>query len=103
MLDLRECLFVTFTYDHASGLYQAQLPNSARFTFDDSNVSGKLQNALSLFKRAVIALHSGRFVQAKKKPDFIYSYDESQVRRVGRGAPSPKVVDLGLNLGELQL
>lgn len=100
MLDLRETFPVMFTYDHASGLYTAHLPNGARIQFDNGAVSGRLQNALSLFKRGVIALHSGGYKQAPRKPDFAYAYDESQVRKVGR---QPKTPLIELELGALQL
>lgn len=105
MLDLRECLFVTFTYDHSSGVYHAKLPNGSAFAVERNHVGGKLENALSLFKRAVIALNSGRYVQARgSKGELTYGYSPDQVRRFkANGALDVELPPLELDLADLEL
>jgi hypothetical protein len=100
MLDLRQTLPVLFSYDHASGMFRAQLPNGARFDFPKGAVSGKVENMLTLFQRQVIDLNSGKYVQARnKKGELVYTYDESQVKRYARnGLPEIDLDDLELEL-----
>lgn len=77
-------LTITFTYDHASGLFFARLENGARFAVRRQDLSGKLENALTLFRRGVVAAESGKYVQKPRgSSDLTYSYDESQVQRCG--------------------
>ena len=79
MIDLRECLFVTFTYDHAVGVFYARLANGSSFAVDRSHIGGKLENALNLFKQGVIAVNSGKYVQVRDRSGKLsYSYDEAQ-------------------------
>lgn len=105
MIDLRECLFLTFTYDHASGVFFAQLSNGARFAVERSHVGGKLENALSLFKRQVIANNSGKYVQARgARGELTYSYNESQVQKVGVLPRKAMVLpEIELDLEDLEL
>jgi hypothetical protein len=49
-------LRIDFTYDHTSGLYYANLENGAVISVSRSDVGGKLENALNLFRRGVIAI-----------------------------------------------
>lgn len=104
MLDLRECLFITFTYDHSAGCFYAQLSNGSRFAVERTHVSGKLENALNLHKRGVIALNSGRYVQAKPKPELTYSYNEDGViRYTKKGERDVALPTLELDLSDLEL
>lgn len=105
MLDLRECLFVTFTYDHAAGVFYANLSNGARFAVDRSHVGGKLENALKLHQRAVIALNSGKYVQARgSRGETTYSYTEEQVQRFTEaGFRDVELPPLELDLADLEL
>lgn len=106
MLDLRECLFVTFTYDHSAGVYYAQLSNGSRFVVERQHISGKLENALTLHKRAVIALNSGKYVQARdsSSKQLEYSYDEDGVIRYTRsGERNVALPSIELDLSDLEL
>lgn len=105
MLDMRECLFVTFTYDHSSGVFYANLSNGARFAVSREHVSGKLENALNLHKKAVIALNSGKYVQARGSGGKLtYSYTEEQVRRfTASGRQNVELPPLELDLSDLEL
>lgn len=105
MIDLRECLFVTFTYDHAAGVFYATLSNGARFAVSREHVGGKLENALNLHKKAVIALNSGKYVQARgSRGETTYSYSEEQVRRFkANGHPDVELPPLELDLEDLEL
>jgi hypothetical protein len=105
MIDLRECLFVTFTYDHAAGVFYANLSNGARFAVDRSHVGGKLENALNLHKRAVIALNSGKYVQARNGAGKLtYSYTEDQIQRFTEaGFRDVQLPPLELDLADLEL
>lgn len=105
MLDLRECLFVTFTYDHASGFFYARLPNGAKLPVAREHVGGKLENALNLFKRAVIDLNSGKYVQVRgDKAELRYTYSEEQIRRFkANGHPDVELPPLELDLDDLEL
>jgi hypothetical protein len=104
MLDLRECLFITFTYNHGTGTYTAHLPNGASFRVERQHVGGKLENALNLFKRQVIDLNSGRYIQSKNaKGELVYSYDETKVRKFKpNGDPALDLPDLELDLSDLE-
>lgn len=105
MLDLRECLFVTFTYDHAAGIFYAQLANGTRIPVERQHVSGRLSNALELHKKAVIDLNSGKYVQAKgSKGQLTYSYDESQIKRFTQaGYRDVELPPLELDLEDLEV
>lgn len=106
MLDLRECLFVTFTYDHAAGVFYAQLSNGSRFAVERTHVSGKLENALNLHKRGVIALNSGKYVQARgsSSKQLTYSYDEDGVIRYTRsGERDVALPPIELDFSDLEL
>lgn len=105
MLDLRECLFLTITYDHAAGVFYAQLPNGARFCVERQHIGGRLENALNLFKQGVIALNSGKYVQAVgPKGELTYSYDESQVRRFRKdGQLDVALPEIDLDLSDLEI
>lgn len=104
MIDLRECLFITFTYDHSAGVFYAQLSNGSRFAVERAHIGGKLENALSLHKRACIAINSGKYVQARgAKNELTYSYDESQVKRFTKnGARDVQLPELELSLEDLE-
>lgn len=105
MLDLRECLFVTFTYDHAAGVFYAQLPNKARFAVERVHVGGRLENALNLFKQGVINLNSGKYVQARGgRGELTYSYSEEQIRKFREsGHPDVDLPEIELTLEDLDL
>lgn len=105
MLDLRECLFVTFTYDHAAGLFYAQLANGSRIPVERQHIGGRLENALNLHKQAVIALNSGKYVQARDGRGALkYEYDTAQIRRFTQaGTPDIELPDLELDLGDLEI
>jgi hypothetical protein len=104
MIDLRECLFVTFTYDHAAGVFYAQLSNGSRFVVERQHISGKLENALNLHKRGVIALNSGKYVQGKASRALEYSYDEDGVIRYTRsGERDVALPPIELDLSDLEL
>jgi hypothetical protein len=105
MLDMRECLFVTFTYDHAAGVFYAQLANGSRFAVERQHIGGKLENALNLHKRAVIDLNSGKYVQAKgSRGQLTYSYDDAQIKRfTAAGYRDVELPPLELELGDLEL
>lgn len=105
MLDMRECLFVTFTYDHAAGVFYANLSNGARFAVSREHVGGKLENALNLHKKAVIALNSGKYVQARGAAGALtYSYSPEQVRRFTEaGFQDVELPPLELDLADLEL
>lgn len=105
MLDLRECLFVTFTYDHGAGIFHANLSNGARFAVSREHVGGKLENALNLHKRAVIALNSGKYVQARgKSGETTYAYTPEQIRRYTEaGFRDVELPPLELDLADLEL
>lgn len=49
-------LKLEFEYDHVSGLYEVKLENGARFSVKREDISGKLENNLDLYRRAVISL-----------------------------------------------
>lgn len=49
-------LHIDFSYDHVSGLYYAHLDNGAVIPVSRSDVAGKLENTLNLFRRAVTAI-----------------------------------------------
>lgn len=103
MIDLRECLFVTFTYDHANGLYKATLSNGASFHVDRGHVGGRLENALNLFRQSVIALNSGKYVQSRDKGGKLsYSYTEEQIRKFkADGHPDVELPEIDLSLDDL--
>lgn len=104
MLDLRECLFVTFTYDHAAGVFYANLSNGARFAVERTHVGGKLENALSLHKKAVIALNSGKYVQARRGDGAVtYAYTPEQIRRFKANGCLDVELSLELDLEDLVL
>lgn len=98
-------LTIRFEYDHAAGMFKANLPNGASFWVDRSHIGGKLENALTLFKRQVIDLESGKYVKTKQADgSFTYTYDETQVRRFKRnGDPDIELPDLELDLSDLEL
>lgn len=105
MIDLRECLFVTFTYDHAAGIFYANLSNGARFAVSREHVGGKLENALNLHKKSVIALNSGKYVQARgSRGEVTYTYSDEQIRRFTEaGHPNVQLPPLELDLSDLEL
>jgi hypothetical protein len=70
-------LKIFFSYDHTSGLFFARLENGARFPVAREEISGKLSNNLSLFRRAVIHQIEGRPAQ---------SYSKAELRETLRGA-----------------
>lgn len=95
-------LGIQFTYDHASGLFTAHMANGASFTLDKANVSGRLQNALTLFARGVVAAEGGKWAKPIKNVGEVreHQYDETQVKRYStRG----RRVLPELNLDDLQL
>jgi hypothetical protein len=49
-------LKLSIDYDHASGLFEASLENGTRFKFTRNDIGGKLENALTLYRRAVVSL-----------------------------------------------
>jgi hypothetical protein len=59
-------LHLTITYDSVSDLFSARLASGAEFTFSRENISGKLENNLSLFRRAALRQETGRFVPERK-------------------------------------
>lgn len=48
-------LVLSIEYDAISDLFEATLENKARFTFSRSDINGKLESNLTLYRRAVIA------------------------------------------------
>lgn len=53
-------LNLSIEWDHVSGLFEATLSNGARFTFRREDVSGKLENNLTLYRQAVASLIEGK-------------------------------------------
>jgi hypothetical protein len=94
-------LNLSVSYDHASGLFSAHLENGACITFSKSDVTGRLQNTLTLFARGVINSSSGKWKQAPRERDFEYEYDESAVRRFSKSG-EPIAPPLDLSFEELQ-
>lgn len=47
-------LKLSIEYFPATDLFEATLENHARFTFSRSDISGKLENNLTLYRRAVV-------------------------------------------------
>lgn len=105
MTDQTNTLQITFSYDHAAGVFYARLPNGSQFVVDRHHIGGKLENALTLFKRQVIDLESGKYRKVKQDDGtFTYEYDPSQVRRFNsRGMPDIQLPDLELDLSDLEL
>lgn len=92
---------LTFTYDHASGLFWAQIPNGARFTVTRDEVSGKLAANLDLFRRAVIqGINPRKELQLKDRS--VPVYDFSEVKRfTPQGHREVSLDELGpLDLGD---
>jgi hypothetical protein len=81
-------LIVKFTYDHSTGLYGAELQNGAKFAVRREDISGKLENALNLFRRGVIALLEDQplrmSVDKKQERETLQALTEGRpVQRVG--------------------
>ena len=53
-------LNISITYDSATDLFTGELSNGARFNFTRSDVGGKLEANLTLFRRAVVAATKGQ-------------------------------------------
>lgn len=53
-------LTINITYNTVTDLFEAELPNGARFSFSRSDVGGKLEANLTLFRRAVTASAQGQ-------------------------------------------
>jgi len=101
---------ITFTYDHASGLYYGRIGKGAKFPVRRQDVGGRLENALTQFKKAVIEENSGRFVQARTKRPLNYEYPEHRVRQFDEHGNEIKDdfelwddLDLELDLGQLKI
>lgn len=62
-------LNLSIEYNHVSGNFEAKLENGAGFTFSRSDVSGKLENNLDLYRRAVIRLLDGEPLPHHTKKD----------------------------------
>lgn len=64
-------LKLSFEYDHTSGNFEVTLENGARFTVKREELSGKLENNLDLYRRAVINLleDKGTFKTSSKMKD----------------------------------
>lgn len=62
-------LKIEVEYDHVSGGFTARLENGASFTFTRSDISGKLENNLDLYRRAVIRLLEGEPLPTSSKKD----------------------------------
>lgn len=60
-------LQVSFSYDHISGLFSAHMENGSIIPVSRSDIGGKLENALTLFRRAVTALEYPDEVREAKK------------------------------------
>jgi hypothetical protein len=52
-------LTINIRYDSITDLFEAELPNGARFFFTRSDIGGKLESNLTLFRRAVVAASVG--------------------------------------------
>ena len=53
-------LKLTIEWDHAAGVFECLLEDGARFTFTRSDIGGKLENNLTLYRQAVAALIEGK-------------------------------------------
>ena len=90
-------LSIEFTWDHAAGHFVARLPNGASFCVERRHVSGKLENALNLFRGACVKLSEGQ--KPKATADWLpYTYDEAQIQVVGVVKPIPLTLE---DLGDL--
>lgn len=58
-------LTITFTWDNTTGIFYGTLPSGARFAVSRSEVSGKLESNLTLFRQAVTPLSDGRSFRSK--------------------------------------
>ena len=59
-------LLISITYDSATDLFTGELPNGARFNFTRSDIGGKLEANLTLYRRAVVAASQGQPVPESK-------------------------------------
>jgi hypothetical protein len=64
-------LTVSFEWDHAAGLFYAHLSNGTRIPVKREHITGRLENALTLFRNGVAAQAEGRtYVPKEPKGDF---------------------------------
>lgn len=97
-------LTIDFSYDHVSGLYYAHLQNGAVIPVSRSDVGGKLENTLNLFRRAVTAIEypdERKASKDNKDVDLINEAIALGMVQVAGIAKSPEI-DLDL-LGEVNL
>lgn len=62
-------LKLSIEYNSVSDLFEAKLENGAGFTFTRSDIGGKLENNLTLYRRAVVALEEGGELPSSSKKD----------------------------------
>ena len=88
---------------HAAGLFEATLENGARFTFRREDVSGKLENNLTLYRQAVASLIEGKPLRpagdkSAERREIMRLSAEASVQVVG--VKRPKV---DINLDDLDI
>ena len=90
-------LTISITYDSAADIFEATLPNGARFTYTRADIGGKLENNLTLFRRAVVAASAGQPLPETKDSTraWIAALDIKPAR--------PRLPKQGLTLGDLDL
>lgn len=91
-------LNMAWTYDATAGVYRVTLENGASFTVGRHEVSGKLENALNLYRKATIAVRSGGYpLLPKAKGEIPIKTLGTKVRRYDeKGKHAPTLEDLGL-------
>ena len=90
-------LSISFTWDQASGMFFARLSNGACFPVRRTEVSGKLENALTLYRRACVELVPRRNAFDLPKDRRPAVYDESKVQVCGV-TPKASLSDLEIDL-----
>lgn len=96
---------MSISYDVASDLFSAKLENGAQFTFSRSDVGGKLNNSLELYRKGVIAFSNENTYVPKDR-----SYSKEEERRFLEEAMAGKPISivgvkkiLELNLDDLEI
>lgn len=76
-------LKMAFEYNHATGNYSCTLDNGAKFTVRREDLGGKLENALNLYRKGVIAALENKPL----RPIVDKSREREEVRRMTEGLP----------------
>lgn len=74
-------LKMAFEYNHATGNFQCTLENGARFPVRREDLNGKLENALNLYRKGVIAALEDKPL----RPIVDKSKERAEVRRLTEG------------------